>query len=233
LFSNASFGDLWVWIMATEQEKQGAVHPPLILASASPRRADLLRSYGYDFRVIVPPHHEPEHFSADVKPTMQAEALSYFKARSVRHLIEEGIIIGGDTVVALYAKCFGKPMDREDARRILETITGTTHEVITGVTLLNAATDDRLIAHDVTEVTMRPMRGRELEAYLDSGAWEGKAGAYGIQDKGDAFVERVNGSFTNVVGLPMELLSEMLASWNIRPMASPDTQPEKPHIPQP
>jgi septum formation protein len=203
--------------MMPSSETNTTAPPPLILASGSPRRAELLRAQGFAVRIVQPPLHEPEELSDDIKPAAQAEALSYFKARSVRPLVKEGVIIGGDTVVTLAGRCFGKPADREDARRILENITGTTHQVITGVTLLDAATGRRRIEHDTTEVTMRRMTGEELAAYLDSGAWEGKAGAYGIQDRADAFVERIRGSFTNVVGLPMELLTRMLAEWGIEP----------------
>ncbi len=111
---------------------------------------------------------------------------------------------------------FGKPLDRDDARTILSNLSGTTHRVITAVTLLDATTGRRLIRHDSTAVTMKPLSDNQLEAYLDTGAWAGKAGAYGIQDRGDAFVESIDGSFTNVVGLPMELLGRMLADWGIQ-----------------
>ena len=97
--------------------------------------------------------------------------------------------------------------------------------VITGVTLLNASTDEMLIRHDSTDVTMRQLSVDELEAYLDTGAWEGKAGAYGIQDRGDAFVTNVEGSFTNVVGFPMELIGQMLEQWGIKPQGSGEQEP--------
>ena len=119
-----------------------------------------------------------------------------------------------DTIAALDGCVFGKPADRADAKHILNRLAGTTHEVITGVTLLDAVTGTRQIEHDVTRVTMKALSDDEIEAYLDTGAWEGKAGAYGIQDKGDAFVTRIEGSFSNVVGFPMELISAMLARWH-------------------
>jgi septum formation protein len=188
----------------------------LILASVSPRRAALMREYGYTFEVVEPPMHEPDHLTGETTPAQQAEALSYFKARSVATLIEEGTILAGDTVVALEDRMFGKPLDRDDARTILSNLSGTTHRVITAVTLLDATTGRRLIRHDATAVTIKPMSDPQLEAYLDTGAWAGKAGAYGIQDRGDAFIESIDGSFTNVVGLPMELLSRMLTDWGIQ-----------------
>lgn len=189
----------------------------LILASQSPRRAQLLSEYGYAFDVIKPPGEEPEHLPGRPAPPQRAEALSYFKAKSVAASLESGTVLGADTVVALGGRHFGKPTDREDARAILETLSGTTHSVITGVALIDAAGGARMIRHDSTSVRMRPWSDEELERYLDGGDWSGKAGAYGIQDQGDAFVERVAGSFTNVVGLPMELLSRMLEAWRSGP----------------
>ena len=94
--------------------------------------------------------------------------------------------------------------------------------MITGVTLLDAATGEREIRHVRTGVVMKPLSDRELSDYLATGAWQGKAGAYGIQDYGEAFVERIEGSFTNVVGLPMELVNSMLDEWGIKPRFSVD-----------
>lgn len=190
----------------------------LVLASASPRRASLLTSYGYAFDVLHPPIDEPDHMGLTVPTASQAEALSYFKARSVQALVDEGIIIGADTIAVAGTRTYGKPVDRDDARAILLALVGTTHEVVTGVTLLNAETGRRLIQHEATAVTMRPMTNAQIEEYLDGKAWVGKAGAYGIQDHGDTFVERIHGSYTNIVGLPMELLGRMLAEWGCFPV---------------
>ena len=184
--------------------------PRLILASASPRRAELLREHGYEFEIIRSPLPEPVQFLPGLSPLERAEASSEFKARSVAKLVAVGWVLAADTIASLGGRIFGKPADRDDARRILQALWGTTHQVITGVTLLDASNGATLIRHDSTDVTMRRLSEREIEDYLDSGAWEGKAGAYGIQDQGDAFVERIDGSFTNVVGLPMELLAKML-----------------------
>ena len=184
--------------------------PRLILASASPRRAELLREHGYDFTVIASPLAEPVGFAEEISPVERAQSSSYFKAKGVAERVAEGWVLAADTIAALGDHVFGKPVDRDDARSILQSLSDTTHQVITGVTLLDASSGIRLIRHDSTHVTMRRLRELEIEDYLDSGAWEGKAGAYGIQDKGDAFVERIAGSFTNVVGLPMELVAAML-----------------------
>lgn len=185
----------------------------LVLASASPRRERLLREYGYEVEVIAPPLNEPAESMHTLPPARQAEALSYFKARSVSPVAGDAWILAGDTIVSLDDQVFGKPVDRNDARRILTALAGTTHHVITGVTLLDAATNRRSIRSDTTAVSMRSMTEEEIENYLDTGAWAGKAGAFGIQDHGDAFVTRIDGSFTNVVGFPMELVGKMLQEW--------------------
>ena len=182
----------------------------LVLASTSPRRAVLLRSNGYQFRVVRPIHVEPERDPRSATPRQYAQALAYYKARSAVSSGAEGLVLAADTIVHHEGKLFGKPEDVNDARAILSRLAGTTHEVITGMALFETATDKRLIRHAVTRVKMRPMPDDVLERYLASRAWQGKAGAYGIQDKGDAFVECLEGSFSNVVGLPLELLAEML-----------------------
>lgn len=231
-------------------QREGRIaRPHLILASGSPRRAELLREYGYNFEVIRPPFDEPPPPTRHANPAQWAETVSLQKAESVAALVracsesplprqedlrpktplplggrgqDEGVsrhspnncwILAGDTVVAIGGRIFGKPADRADAQAILRSLAGTTHRVITGVTLLDAVTGKRLMRHDVTLVTMRPLSDREIADYLDTNAWQGKAGAYGIQDRGDAFVERIDGSFTNVVGFPMELIRRMLDEW--------------------
>ncbi len=189
----------------------------LILASASPRRAQLLREHGYDFRVVPAPTEEPDLPLHSTAPEQHAEASSEFKAHAVAEIVPSGIILAADTIACLNGVIFGKPADEADAARIIRSIAGTRHDVITGVTLVNMGTGDRVIRHDRTAVFMRALTDEELDGYLQTGAWQDKAGAYGIQDHGDAFVDRIEGSFTNVVGLPMELVSSLLADWGIKP----------------
>ncbi len=188
-----------------------------ILASNSPRRRELLGEAGYDFRVISPPWPEPTAGGRGADATDFARATSYYKARSVASICRNSVIVAADTVVARDGQIFGKPADREDARRILTALGGTTHEVITGVTVLDPRSGQRVITMDRTEVTMRRMTAPQLEEYLDSEEWQDKAGAYGIQDVGDRYVERFVGSFSNVVGLPMELLADVLQRFAIFP----------------
>ena len=190
---------------------------PLILASASPRRRELLQAAGYEFAVIPPSLGEPAAQAGKSSPLKLAEAISYYKASSVAAGLTAGTVIGADTIVAFADQVFGKPADVDDARRILGTLLHNSHQVITGITLLDAATGRRIITHDITGVTMRPMTDKQFDEYLRGGLWEGKAGAYGIQDHDDQFVQRLDGSFTNVVGLPMELLGRLLAAWGHYP----------------
>ncbi len=190
--------------------------PRLILASTSPRRISLMCQHGYTFEVLAPPDEEPSSPAESTSPQEHAEAVSLFKAESVA-TIAHGWILAGDTVVALGDRIFGKPADRDDARRILQTLQGTTQQVITGVTLLDTATQNQLVRSESTSVVMKPMTAAEIESYLDTNAWVGKAGAYGIQDQGDGFIERIEGSFTNVVGFPMELVASLLGEWGYQP----------------
>lgn len=190
--------------------------PRLILASTSPRRISLMRERGYTFEAIAPPDKEPSPPAESTSPQEHAEAVSLFKARSVA-TIAHGWILAGDTVVALDSRIFGKPVDRDDARRILHTLQGTTQQVITGVTLLDTATQNQLVRSETTSVVMKPMTAAEIESYLDTEAWVGKAGAYGIQDQDDGFIERIEGSFTNVVGFPMDLVATLLSEWGYQP----------------
>jgi len=187
----------------------------LVLASSSPRRAELLREMGLRFEVCTPTVCEPEPRSPGQIPQHWAEALSYFKARSVAKDLRDGFVLGADTIVSLDDEIIGKPADLDDARRILNALVGTTHDVITGVTLLNVETGARLIRHETTAVTMKPMFKDTLERYLKSGLWQGKAGAYGIQDSSDANIEHLEGSYSNVVGLPIELVEQLCADAGI------------------
>ncbi len=191
---------------------------PLILASSSPRRRELLQSAGYEFEVIDPPLPEPADERRVMLPGQLAEALAYFKARSVAEQYPNRCVLSADTVVSLGGKAIGKPADAEEAHRMLSSLSGTRHSVITGVALLGPCCQ-RLIAADVTYVTMRPISADEIAEYIDSGEWEDKAGAYAIQETADRFVDSLDGSFSNVVGLPMELIERMVRELREHPEA--------------
>ncbi len=188
-----------------------------ILASASPRRKGLLSEWGFEFEVIPSPVDEPDASTYEGLPADVAMALSTFKAEQVARLHPDTIILGADTVVALDAVLYGKPKDAEDARRILSTLMHHTHDVVTGITIIDGLTNRRQIESDMSRITMTPMTPAQLDAYIESGLWHGKAGAYGVQDHDDQFVKNLDGSFTNVVGLPLELATSMLAKFGIEP----------------
>jgi septum formation protein len=183
---------------------------PLILASASPRRRSILSEAGYRFDVVVPPLEEPDHVTPGLSPADQAEALAYFKARAVADATTEAIVLGADTIVAVGQEVLGKPDGQADARRMLEALSATRHAVITGVALLGPGPRRRILS-DTTYVTMRPLSAEDVQGYIDSQEWVDKAGAYAIQETADRFVDRIEGSFTNIVGLPIELVRALLA----------------------
>jgi septum formation protein len=179
----------------------------LILASSSPRRKQLLAEAGVDAEVIVPPIAEPTGLMS-MAPRQQAEALAYFKAKAVAQTHPDEVVLGADTIVACSNAVIGKPTDEDDARRMLQMLSGTRHMVITGVALLGPGY--RKIYSDLTWLKMRKITSDEVEGYIRSGEWIGKAGAYAIQETADRFVESIDGSFSNVVGLPMELVGRLI-----------------------
>ena len=192
-------------------------HHRLVLASASPRRRELLADAGYVLEVMPADVDEAQPVARGQTPAAWAARLALLKARAVAERIDRGVVLGADTIVVADGEIHGKPRDAVDARRILATLLRTPHEVITGVALVDAATGRHETHHDTTRIVMSPMTPEQLDGYIAGGLWRGKAGAYGIQDHGDAFVREISGSFTNVVGLPMELLGAMLAAWGICP----------------
>jgi len=194
----------------------------LILASSSPRRRELLHQAGYRFKVRPPGPIEDTSIRRAPSAAAYVESLAYLKAMSAieTHGIRKGLVLGADTAVELEGRIIGKPRDEDEARQILSALAGSVHRVLTGLALVDAGTGrsrragtrrgERWLAHDATAVHMGPMSAADIHAYVASGEAMGKAGAYALQETGDRFVERIEGSFTNVVGLPMELLERML-----------------------
>jgi septum formation protein len=182
----------------------------LWLASRSPRRRELLREAGIAYSLVD--GEVDESYSPGVSPEDVAEMLALRKARAGARHARGGLVLGADTVVAIGDTLFGKPTDRADAIRMLRLLSGREHRVVTGIALVDVATGLARSARDCTRVWMRELPQVEIEAYVDSGESEGKAGAYAIQETGDRLVVRLEGSWSNVVGLPMELLGRMLHS---------------------
>jgi septum formation protein len=185
--------------------------PRLILASASPRRSELLATIYPAFDVQPCPYEEPVRKSPRVSPTAWVQALAYFKARGVAEHWPERWVLAADTIVVCDGELLGKPRDEADARRMLELQGRQVSEVLTGVCLLHNGLGERRTLVDITRVWMQN-DAREREAYLRGGDWAGKAGAYGLQTVGDRLVSRIEGSYSNVVGLPLERLTELLCA---------------------
>jgi septum formation protein len=181
----------------------------LVLASRSPRRREMLERAGYEVEVVFPLGDEtlPE---SESDPHRIATALAVRKARSVWLKRKDGIILGADTITVLEGEVLGKPDDTEDARRILRKLAGTKHSVITGICLINAATGEAVCASEETGVEMKPMTDSEIEEYVLTGEAMGASGAYRIQESGDRFIAEIEGSFSNVVGLPLGLVGELI-----------------------
>jgi septum formation protein len=185
--------------------------PPIILASASPRRLKLLGELGMEFTVIVSDAHETqsEHLTAIELSQLNA----YRKARAVAKKHPDALVLGADTVVWKDATFFGKPANFEDAYRMLKQLQGGTHQVVTGVCLLHLRSHQQKMFAESTTVTFRRLDSRQIQEYIGQINPLDKAGAYAIQEHGDKIVESISGSFSNVVGLPVERLKDELGSW--------------------
>lgn len=180
---------------------------PVILASASPRRQQLITLLGIDVSVI-PAAVDEDAFDRTM-PRQYVEVLAQAKAAAVRRLHPESIVIGADTTVVLDGQVLNKPLDRDDAVRMLRLLSGRTHTVITGVCVLWQKV--QLVDSRITHVTFRSLSEEEIAAYVASGSPLDKAGAYGIQDDcGATFVDAIEGCYYTVVGLPIALLYRML-----------------------
>ncbi len=182
----------------------------LILASRSPRRRQLLEKAGYDFTVVPPSDSAECGMCSGENPAQLVARLAYQKAADVACRFTEGLVLGCDTVAECGGQILGKPEDRSHARRMLETLSGRRHRVFSGLCLWKLPVEEPLVRVDVTTLRMDSLSEGQLEEYIESGGWEGKAGAFGYQDR-LGWVHIVEGSESNVVGLPMELLAQMLA----------------------
>ena len=185
--------------------------PHIVLASASPRRKELLAKAGYKLTVEISDINESDFVTEKTEPWEFTEQLALAKAKDVAPGYPDKIVIGADTIVDYQGKIIGKPEDETDARKIVEILFSQPHKVITGIAVVRINDNIELVAHDVTTVYPKQMSREQIAEHISSGTWKGKAGAYAIQENGDEFIERLDGSLTNVIGLPMELLESMLA----------------------
>lgn len=186
--------------------------PPLILASGSPRRSELLRQLGMEFRVVT--SDAPEVHYGELTAREIAQVNAYRKARAVAKKYPDSLVLGADTLVYLDTILMGKPGSLEHAYEMLEQLQGKTHEVVTAVCLLNLRNHRQRTFTEITNVTFRPLDAVAIRRYLTMVDPLDKAGAYAIQEQGDLIVEKIAGSYTNVVGLPVERLQAELQAWN-------------------
>jgi septum formation protein len=187
----------------------------LILASTSPRRQSLLREAGYEF-AVVPPSVDEDDYPQTLLPVDLATFLARVKARAVAERYPDNVVLAADTVVAFGDRILGKPEDAEEARRTLLLLSGTTHVVVTGVAVSHHARKFAQERRVMSAVRMRMMSRGDVDRYIESGMWQGKAGGYGLQD-GNPFIKAVVGCPTNVVGLPMSTTRQLLAAAGVEP----------------
>jgi septum formation protein len=181
--------------------------PPLLLASTSPQRRAILEQLAIPFDVVAPRYEEHDPPDADATALVREHARG--KARSVAAEAEDRPVLGVDTTVVLGGRIYAKPADAGDAERMLEELSGNTHAVVSGLCLITPGWE--LVETAATLVTFRRLTPRDLAWYIASGEWEGRAGGYAIQRRGATLVERIEGDYLNVVGLPAALLVRLLA----------------------
>lgn len=187
--------------------------PMLILASGSPRRRELLAEAGIPF--AVHPSDADETLDPALSPEGNALALAFKKADAVAHRFPDDVTLAADTMVVLGDDIIGKPVDEADARSMLARLSGETHVVVTGVALVRPADRLRWSGAAVSRVTFRPVAAAAIAAYVATGEPMDKAGGYAIQGGAAGWIERFEGSRTNIIGLPMELVADALSRFGV------------------
>jgi septum formation protein len=182
----------------------------LILASASARRRELLAQAGYKFTAISPDIDESAFSTTGITADEYAKELALAKAKNVAEKYPDSLVIGADTVVDYHGQIIGKPADAEEAEQITRKLFSAPHKVITAVALVRLSDRTELCESDTTTVYPKSLTDEQIARHIKSGSWQDKAGAYAIQENGDEFIQKIDGSLTNVMGLPMELLQRLL-----------------------
>ena len=190
--------------------KQNANHlrEKLVLASGSPRRAEILERAGWPHEVIVAGIDET--LLPGEKAAAYVQRLARSKAEKVASRLQEGLVLGADTTVVIGGEILGQPRDSSDARRMLYLLNGNWHDVLTGVALARVGGESR-VAYQTTRVRFAGISDKEIDWYLSSGEYKGKAGAYGIQGRASLFIEEIRGDYFNIMGLPIRLVYELAA----------------------
>jgi len=182
----------------------------IVLASASHRRKQLLAEAGYKFTSVTPSIDESTFLSVGVTAIEYAKLLALAKAKSVAEKHPDSLVIGADTVADFNGQIIGKPADAKEAEQITKKLFSAPHKVITAVAIVRVSDNTELVASDSTTVYPKKLTAEQIDEHIKSESWRDKAGAYAIQETGDEFIERIEGSLTNVMGLPMELLQQLL-----------------------
>lgn len=187
--------------------------PLIVLASSSPRRQELLKNLGLPFTVQV--SDIDETVSSDLNPEEIVQTLSFQKAEVITKKLSFGLVIGSDTIVVLDGQVLGKPTDEQDAYRMLRALSGRKHQVFTGVAIIDAASGKAEVSYSSTYVTMEAMTDETIYSYIASGEPMDKAGSYAIQGLGATLVQKIEGDYFTVVGLPLHLLAHMLTKFGV------------------
>ena len=185
----------------------------IVLASKSPRRKELLESIGINFTVHS--SDAEEEFNNDALPWEVVEQLALMKAESISFHYNDAIIIGADTIVVYEDTILGKPKNEMEAFNMLKQLQGQVHQVFSGLALINTSTGVFLVSHRMTKVHMYPLTDDEIHFYISTNEPMDKAGSYGIQGIGSLFIEKIEGDYYNVVGLPLSLLRQLLTSLKV------------------
>ncbi|VVB78320.1 Septum formation protein Maf [uncultured archaeon] len=185
----------------------------IILASTSPRRHELAKSMGLDFEII--PSNYKEDMTLKLDPKKLVKELAYGKAKDVAKRLNEGIIIGADTIVVYNDKILGKPKSEKDAYDMLKMLSGKTHYVYTGTAIIDLETKQEIIDLEITKVHFNELSEKEIQGYIKTGEAMDKAGAYGIQDLSSIFVKKIEGCYFNVMGFPIYNIYKNLQKLNI------------------
>ena len=184
----------------------------LILASSSPRRRELLDSLGLSFEVIIKP--VSEDVPPGTAPYRVVEMLAERKARAVADERSQGLVIGSDTIVAYQNKILGKPRNEAHAREMLHMLQGSSHDVYSGLAVIDCQSKKTIVTYQRTKVKFKSLTADEIDAYIASGEPFGKAGAYAIQGLASVFIEGIEGCYSNVVGLPLKCLADVLKKFD-------------------
>lgn len=192
------------------------MYKKLILASTSPRRKKILTKSGFEFEIQEPKINENRIMRKlkGNRPYKVATLLAQEKAKSVLSKFKKGLVIGADTIVVLGREIIGKPKSKRHAVEILKKLSGSTHIVITAISLIDAETGKSIVSYDTSFVTFRKLKIKQINDYINTNHILDKAGAYAIQEGADPFIKKIKGSYYNVVGFPIEKFKKILRCWN-------------------